>query len=72
MKKECECGAILKKSMTNFKDIPGIPCWKCPQCGTEFFNSDQVEILDTHIAEVINRQLDNSLDEVNKNEDEEP
>ncbi len=67
MENECECGGILKKSTTDFKDIKGIPCWKCPNCGAEFFDSKQVEILDNHISEIMNQQLDNSLNEANKN-----
>jgi predicted nucleic-acid-binding Zn-ribbon protein len=58
--------------MTEFKDIKEIPCWRCPQCGAEFFDSDQVEILDKHISKLINQQLDDSLDEEKKNENDEP
>lgn len=71
MKKECECGSILENSTTDFKNIKGIPCWKCPQCGAEFFDSEQVEILDKHITDLISLQLDNSL-EADKNENDDP
>ncbi len=63
MKKECECGSILEKAMTDFKGIKEIPCWRCPKCGTEFFDAEQVEVLDKHLTEIINQQISNSLDE---------
>jgi len=78
MEKECECGGILDKSMTDFKGIKEIPCWKCPKCGTEFFDAEQVEVLDKHLTEMIDQQLSCPLDvddvdnDEKKNEKDEP
>lgn len=72
MKNECECGSILERSETDFKGIKGIPCWKCLQCGAEFFDSEQVEILDKHITELVNQHIGGCLDEVNESENDEP
>lgn len=63
MEKECECGGILEKSITDFKGIREIPCWKCTKCGTEFFDVEQVEVLDKHLTEIINQQINNQLDD---------
>lgn len=71
MEKECECGGILEKSTTDFKGIKEIPCWRCSLCGTEFFSSEQVEILDKYINEMINPQLDCCLDRIKKSENDE-
>jgi hypothetical protein len=71
MDKECECGGTLEKSMTDFKGIKEIPCWRCPKCGTEFFDAEQVEVLDKHLTEMIDHQISCPLDKEKKNEKDE-
>ncbi len=71
MKKECECGSILEKAMTDFKGTKEIPCWRCPKCGTEFFDAEQVEVLDKHLTEIRNQQLNNSLEDDEEEEEKE-
>jgi hypothetical protein len=63
MDRICECGGILKKSMTDFKGTKEIPCWKCTKCGTEFFDAEQVKVLDEYLTDMIDQQLSNPLDD---------